>query len=108
MQKHTLDKQVQAYVELQELYGRLEPSDFVNDIFSSALQEWEDDYDMQLYKINNQFEAASNFFNFKQDGLPDSVLEQIRLKAFQEWPGDYEMQLYTLKNQVEAWCALNG
>jgi hypothetical protein len=108
MQKHTLDKQVNSYIELGRFYADLEPSDFINGIFSSALAEWPDDYDMQLHTVTKQIDAAVEFFQYENLHIPKDVLELIRSKAFAEWPDDYDMQLYTLKKQASAWLSLNG
>jgi hypothetical protein len=108
MQKHTIEEQSRCYLELQHFRNGMDASNEVSAIcFDKAEADWPDDFQMQLHTFNSQIESAIDFFNATFDGVPQSVIDEVRTLAFTEWTGDYEMMLHTLREQIAAWVALN-
>lgn len=71
-------------------------------IRTNAEEEWEDDYEMVRFEIDNQTEAY--------DWLASVEIEHpdILLRALNEWEDDYQMVQFAYKNQVEAFKSLDN
>ena len=72
-----------------------------------AKNNWPDDFVMQVYTFERQMKSAFRFFEYQNEAIPQTILDEIRNNAFGEWPGDYEMMLHSLTEQVAAWLELN-
>lgn len=108
MQQHTIEKQLVAYIELEEIKDKFNADEFVSSIIEFASSSWPDDYEMELHTFKNQFDAGVAFFEYEAPDVPSEIFEQIKLKAFSEWPDDHEMKLHTLEEQIEAWRNLQS
>lgn len=108
MQKHTIEKQFAAFLELEMIKAKFRDNDFVEPILQFSARSWPDDFEMELHTYKKQLESGIAFFDFEAPDVPSDVFEQVRLKAFSEWPSDHEMKLHTLKKQLEAWRNLQG
>ena len=107
MQLHTINEQLSAYIELQNI-STLESNDFIKPILEFSKKEWPDDYEMQLHTFKEQVNAGIEFFNFKTDLIPQDTLEQIKLNAFSEWPDDHTMKLHSINEQIEAYLKIRS
>ncbi|MBP5987993.1 MAG: hypothetical protein KA538_12490 [Azonexus sp.] len=106
MQRHTIEKQVAAFRELEALKEKFASDEFIGQIFNFASSSWPDDYEMELHTFQTQLDAGMAFFNYEANDVPSDILEQIKLKAYSEWPDDHEMKLHTLETQLDAWREL--
>lgn len=58
MQKHTIEKQVTAWFELQDLRACLGGNEFAAPIFVFAQNGWPGDFEMELHTFKSQLEAG--------------------------------------------------
>ena len=108
MQKHTIEKQLSAFLELEVFREKFRDNDFIGPILKFAARNWPNDFEMELHTYKRQLETGMAFFKFTAPDVPSDVFEQVKLKAFSEWPDDHEMKLHTLEKQLEAWKSLQG
>ena len=108
MQRHTIEKQVEAFLELETFKEKFESDEFIGPILKFSNDNWPDDYEMELHTFKKQLEAGFAFFNYEAPDVPKETFEQIKLNAFAEWPEDHEMKLHTLENQLNAWRSLQS
>lgn len=77
-------------------------SDSESIIKQKSLNEYPDDYEMQLYIIENQREAVKKLMLGKPDDLTEKEFSLIREKAKIDYPLDFEMRLYIEESQIES------
>jgi hypothetical protein len=106
MQKYTIEKQVEAYLEMEAFRIKFNTDEFVSPILAFASKNWPGDYEMELHTFEKQLDAGITFFDLKAPDVPTEVFENIKLNAFAEWPDDHEMKLLTLEKQLDAWRSL--
>ena len=108
MQLHFVESQTQAFMEMSYLQSSMDQTNEVTaTCLKKAISDWSDDYEMQLHVFHEQLNSAFAFFEFSNPGMPESVLEGIKIAAFSEWAGDYVMMKHYLEEQTNAWLTLN-
>lgn len=73
MQKHTLEKQFEAYIELESFRSKFATDEFITSVLSFAAANWPDDYEIELHTFKKQLDAGIAFFEFKAPDVPSDV-----------------------------------
>lgn len=84
------------------------PEEIIVEIKLKAIQDWPDDYSMQVYILEKQVDAYKVLYAWAHNNKNNEMAERIFRKAQRDWPGDYSMQLYLVKKEVEAAQRLYG
>ncbi|URN92477.1 MAG: hypothetical protein NAG76_11250 [Candidatus Pristimantibacillus lignocellulolyticus] len=91
------DKTNNEYINI---ISELDPIVVANKIKDYAIQEWEDDYSMQKYIIDEQTESYQNLLTV----VIDSEVKNIIMKnAFDNWQYELDMVEYEYTYQLEAY-----
>jgi len=86
--------------ELTNVIAELDASEVEQTIKEDAEADWEGDYQMQQYQIDNQTEAYEDLLALNID---DEVKETVLKNAFDNWGFDFQMVQYEYENQMDAY-----
>ncbi|MNB87624.1 hypothetical protein D3C81_187090 [compost metagenome] len=65
-----------------------------------AKENWETDYDMQVYTIKKQEDAYQDLLAIKID---DNVKDTVLRESFEKWEYEFDMVLYNYNKQMDAY-----
>ena len=105
-QKHVIDLECAAYLEVQALLcSGYEESD-MHAILTAACSDWPGSYQMQLHACQHQLEHRDLLARHQDDRLPRVVVDNIKAKAAHDWPLNLMLRYLAIERQCEAWLAI--
>ena len=96
-------KAIIAIVMLGALCARADNYDIIHKF---AKAKWPGDIEMQQYECQQQTKAANAFDDLTEiEGIPDSVVKEMKKIATQEYPDDFSMRIISINEQVRRYKA---
>jgi hypothetical protein len=109
MQAQAIQAQREAYEKFTHYETIFELTTETNaECFRKAKIDWPEDFVMQVHTFESQIKSAIQFFEYQNEAIPQTILDELRNNAFGEWPGDYERMLHSLTAQVATWLEQNS
>lgn len=105
-QRHTIELEFAAYIELQSLMVEHYEESEMQAILAAACSDWPDKFKMQLRACQLQLEHRDLLADYRDDRLPQMVVDAIRAKAAREWPLNLVFRYLSLNRQCESWLAI--
>jgi len=105
-QKHVIDLECAAYLEVQALQRGPYDEPDMQAILSAACSDWPDSYQMQQHACRHQLEHRDLLARHQDDRLPRAVVDTIKARAAREWPRNLMFRYLSIHRQCEAWLAI--
>lgn len=87
------------------------PLDVEAEIKAEALTRWPNNYDMQLFTIQQQTKALGTFNLWRSQGIPGvprDVSARILRIAWDKWGTNFDMLIFSAEKEAKAWRELSG
>ncbi|MBD9480776.1 hypothetical protein [Pseudoxanthomonas sp. PXM02] len=105
-QKHMIELECAAYLEVQILQSSPYEESDMHAILVAACSDWPGNYQMQLRACQHQLEHRDLLARYQDDRLPHAVVDTIKAKAARDWPRNLMFRYLSLNRQCEAWLAI--
>lgn len=101
--RYWIDKEVQAWRNLQAYRAEDVPASILTLIFEKATKSFPDDFSTRLYQIDKEVQAWRSLQIYQAADVPGDVLARIIEKAEGRFPDDFSTRKYQIDKEVQAW-----
>lgn len=106
--RYQINREIEAWRELQVFDPSDVPSEIVNIILQCATREFPDNFSTRLYQAKREVESWRKLQALSLPDIPENELLMILRAAEQEFPTNFSTRLYQINREVESWRHLYG